>query len=102
MAEDSSGRSTELLAAGTEARPEQGTGSEAGLDQVFTDGLGRMEVQPDRSALVTLFVEVLHLRIWYGDAMRSCRPPLFWKRKFEPHRYVRQMVLPILPKLARP
>ena len=27
---------------------------------------------------------MLRLRIWYGDAMRSCRPPLFWKRKFEP------------------
>jgi transposase-like protein len=29
--------------------------------------------------------EVLHLRIWCGDAMRSCRPPLFWKRTFESH-----------------
>ena len=24
------------------------------------------------------------LRIWCGDIMRSSRPPLFWKRKFEP------------------
>jgi transposase-like protein len=28
-------------------------------------------------------MNVLQLRIWYRDAMKSCRP-LFWKRKFEP------------------
>jgi transposase-like protein len=27
---------------------------------------------------------VLQQRIWYGDVMRSFRPPLFRKRKFEP------------------
>src|SRR5262245_28286137 len=30
------------------------------------------------------YPEVLQLRIWYGDSMRSCRPPLFRKRKFDP------------------
>jgi hypothetical protein len=24
---------------------------------------------------------VLQLRVWYGDSMKSCRRPLFWKRK---------------------
>jgi transposase, IS6 family len=28
---------------------------------------------------------VLQQQIWYRYAMKSCRPPLFWKRKFEPH-----------------
>jgi transposase, IS6 family len=28
--------------------------------------------------------EVLHLRIWYVSGMRSCRPPLFRERQFEP------------------
>ena len=31
-----------------------------------------------------LQAEVLQPWIWQGNAMRSCRPPLFWKRKFEP------------------
>ena len=29
-------------------------------------------------------LEVLQLQICYRDSMKSCRPPLFWKRKFEP------------------
>jgi transposase-like protein len=27
---------------------------------------------------------VLQLRIWCHDGIKSCLPPLFWKRKFEP------------------
>ena len=33
---------------------------------------------------ISPYPEVLHLQIWYVGAMRSRRPPLFWKRKFEP------------------
>ena len=38
----------------------------------------------DDTAKSTYFGEVLHLRSWYVDGMRSRRPPMFRKRQFEP------------------
>jgi hypothetical protein len=43
--------------AGVEARPEEGTGGQACLLYIVGDRLGSLEVQPDRPALVALFVQ---------------------------------------------
>ena len=48
---------SEFAAAWIEARPEEGTGGQPGLLDVFGDGLGGLEVQTDGPALVALFVE---------------------------------------------
>ena len=62
----------------------------AGFNDVLaSEDIGCLKVplrSPNLNAFGERWVrsEVLQLRIWYGESMRSCRPPLFRKRKFAP------------------